>query len=82
MAINQDESVKIKDATTEQDLEKIWDMAKNVVEFRTSENVVDFWPLETLKRCLGAQDVEIKLAVAEDEAISWVSARYPQPVAG
>ncbi len=39
------------------DIEAVWNMGNNVSEFKTTENVVIFWPKEILKNCIDKEDI-------------------------
>lgn len=44
-------NMKIRIAKKE-DVEQVWNIGNNVSEFKTAENVVIFWPKETLENCI------------------------------
>lgn len=48
--------MKIRMAKRE-DVQQVWNIGNNVSEFRTAENVVVFWPKETLENCINKEDI-------------------------
>jgi len=54
-----------------EDIEEIWNIGNNVSEFKTAENVVIFWPKETLKNCINKEDILFYVVELENKIIGF-----------
>lgn len=54
-----------------EDVEEIWNIGSNVSEFKTAENVVIFWPKETLKNCINKEDILFYVVALENKIIGF-----------
>lgn len=54
-----------------EDVEEIWNIGSNVSEFKTAENVVIFWPKETLKNCINKEDILFYVVALENKLIGF-----------
>lgn len=62
--------MKIRIAKNE-DVEQVWNIGNNVSEFKTAENVVIFWPKETLENCINKDDILFYVVEAENNIIGF-----------
>ena len=62
--------MKIRIAKNE-DVEQVWNIGNNVSEFRTAENVVIFWPKETLENCINKDDILFYVVETENKIIGF-----------
>ena len=53
------------------DVEAVWNMGNNVSEFKTTENVVIFWPKEILKNCIDKEDILFYVVELENKIIGF-----------
>lgn len=53
------------------DVNQVWNIGNNVSEFRTAENVVIFWPEETLKNCIDKDDILFYVVETENKIIGF-----------
>lgn len=53
------------------DIEEVWNIGNNVSEFKTAENVVIFWPKETLKNCTNKDDILFYVVELENKIIGF-----------
>ncbi len=54
-----------------EDIEQVWKIGNNVSEFKTAENVVIFWPKETLKNCINKEDILFYVVESETKIIGF-----------
>lgn len=62
--------MKIRIAKKE-DVEQVWNIGNNVSEFKTAENVVIFWPKETLENCINKEDILFYVVEIENKIIGF-----------
>ena len=62
--------MKIRIAKNE-DVEQVWNIGNNVSEFKTAENVVIFWPKETLENCINKDDILFYVVETENKIIGF-----------
>lgn len=62
--------MKIRIAKKE-DVLQVWDIGNNVSEFKTAENVVVFWPKETLENCINKDDILFYVVETENKIIGF-----------
>lgn len=62
--------MKIRIAKKE-DVYQVWNIGNNVSEFKTSENVVIFWPKETLENCINKDDILFYVVESENKIIGF-----------
>ena len=53
------------------DVEAVWNMGNNVSKFKTTENVVIFWPKEILKKCIDKEDILFYVVELENRIIGF-----------
>jgi N-acetylglutamate synthase and related acetyltransferases len=53
------------------DINKIWELGKEVGEFETAENIVIFWPVRILNNCINKEDVMILVVEFDKEIIGF-----------
>lgn len=56
---------------TKKDVEGVWNIGNNVSEFKTAENVVIFWPKETLENCVDKKDILFYIVEIESKIIGF-----------
>ncbi len=54
-----------------EDIEQVWEIGNSVSEFKTAENVVIFWPKETLKNCISKEDILFYVVELETKIIGF-----------
>lgn len=64
-------SVTVRDAKLA-DVELVWGIGSGTREFRTSSNVVDFWPKAILQESIDSRDVSIKVAEIGERLIGFL----------
>ena len=62
--------MKIRIAKKE-DVNQVWNIGNNVSEFKTAENVVIFWPKETLENCINKDDILFYVVETENKIIGF-----------
>ncbi len=62
--------MKIRIAKKE-DVNQVWNIGNNVSEFKTAENVVIFWPKETLENCINKDDILFYVVELENKIIGF-----------
>lgn len=54
-----------------EDIEQVWNIGNNVPEFKTAENVVTFWPRETLENCINKEDIIFYVVEMENKIVGF-----------
>ena len=54
-----------------EDVKKIWKIGNTVSEFKTSDEVVLFWPEETLNNCIDKEDILFYVVEAEENIVGF-----------
>lgn len=62
--------MKIRIAKKE-DVQQVWNIGNNVSEFKTAENVIIFWPKETLENCIHKEDILFYVVEIENKIIGF-----------
>ena len=62
--------MKIRIAKKE-DVNQVWNIGNNVSEFKIAENVVIFWPKETLENCINKDDILFYVVELENKIIGF-----------
>jgi len=54
-----------------EDVEQVWNIGNNVPEFKTADNVVIFWPKETLENCINKDDILFYVVEIDNKIIGF-----------